>query len=161
MGREQMASGRELHGLFQEVFRLQAVLSGMIDTVHGLAGMRTSQVRLGTVLSELGEGTVPDVAHLMMVSRQYVQVAANEMEAMGFVVFKDNPRHKRSKLVCLTEKGRAALESTGDREAAIVEQGFPDVAKERVHEARSLLLELRERAQSLDMSAVEWSDEEK
>ena len=42
-------------------------------------------------------------------SRQRMQRLADELAAEGLVEFIDNPRHRQSKLVQLTAKGRCAL----------------------------------------------------
>jgi DNA-binding MarR family transcriptional regulator len=56
-------------------------------------------------LALLGPLTVPDIAGMRPTSRQRMQRLADELAAEGLVEFIDNPRHRRSKLVRLTEKG--------------------------------------------------------
>jgi len=133
------ASGAELHTLFREVFRLQSTLSEVVDRVHEQAGMRTSQVRLASTLLELGQATVPDVAHIMKVSRQFVQTAINELEKQGMIEFLKNPRHKRSKLLKLTDHGKDTLEQAHKNEEAIIEQIVPDMDATSVVNASELL----------------------
>lgn len=57
-----------------------------------------------------GPQTVPDVARARSVSRQYIQKLANELMASGWVALGDNPLHKKSKLLVLTEQGEVKLE---------------------------------------------------
>ncbi|NQV57863.1 MAG: MarR family transcriptional regulator, partial [Rhodospirillales bacterium] len=57
-------------------------------------------------LATCGPQTVPQLARARPVSRQHIQTIANEAEAEGLVIFADNPAHKKSKLVTLTDKGR-------------------------------------------------------
>jgi DNA-binding MarR family transcriptional regulator len=45
------------------------------------------------------------------VSRQHCQTLVNGLAEQGLVEFLDNPRHKRSKLVRITKRGRARFES--------------------------------------------------
>lgn len=52
-----------------------------------------------------GPQTVPQLARARPVSRQHIQVIANEAAADGLIEFIDNPAHKRSKLLRLTPKG--------------------------------------------------------
>jgi DNA-binding MarR family transcriptional regulator len=55
--------------------------------------------------------TVSQIAKHTGQSRQSVQVLANEMEEAGLVAFRDNPYHKKSKIVAATLKGRGILKS--------------------------------------------------
>ena len=57
-------------------------------------------------LALLGPLTVPQIAKMRPTSRQRMQRLADELAAEGLVEFIDNPRHRRSKLVRLTTKGR-------------------------------------------------------
>jgi DNA-binding MarR family transcriptional regulator len=58
-------------------------------------------------LALLGPLTVPAIADMRPTSRQRMQRLADELAAEGLVEFTDNPRHRRSKLVRLTDKGEA------------------------------------------------------
>jgi DNA-binding MarR family transcriptional regulator len=58
-------------------------------------------------LALLGPLTVPQIAGMRPTSRQRMQRLADELAAEGLVAFTDNPKHRRSKLVCLTPKGEA------------------------------------------------------
>jgi DNA-binding MarR family transcriptional regulator len=63
---------------------------------------------LGPALARLiGPLTVPQIAKMRPVSRQRMQRLADELAAEGLVEFIDNPRHRRSKLVRRTVKGKA------------------------------------------------------
>ena len=67
-----------------------------------------------------GAQTVPQLARARPVSRQHIQVIANEASADGLIEFIDNPAHKRSKLLRLTKKGRKLHARLTD--------GFVDIA---------------------------------
>jgi DNA-binding MarR family transcriptional regulator len=58
-------------------------------------------------LALLGPLTVPQIARMRPTSRQRMQRLADELAAEGIVEFIDNPKHRRSKLVRLTPRGRA------------------------------------------------------
>jgi len=60
--------------------------------------------------------TVPQIGRRMGLSRQAVQRVANDLEALGFLTFEDNPDHARAKLLVPTAKGRATLEKIGQRQ---------------------------------------------
>ena len=139
VSKKRRATGEELHNLFHEVFALHDALSEVMDEVHERAGLRTAQCRIANELKRLGPASVPDVASSLGVSRQFVQTVCNGLEAMGLVQFNDSPRHKRSKLVSLTEKGRRTIDRAGKAEAAIIERALPDVDAAKVADAAALL----------------------
>lgn len=58
-------------------------------------------------LALLGPLTVPQIARMRPTSRQRMQRLADELAADGLVRFVDNPKHRRSKLVQLTARGKA------------------------------------------------------
>lgn len=66
-------------------------------------------------LAEGGPQTVPAIARARPVSRQHIQKLADELAAEGLVEFVDNPEHKRSKLVRLTQAGRTRYRSVSGR----------------------------------------------
>ena len=137
--RKRYAAGEQLHDLFHEVFALHDALSEVMDEVHERAGLRTAQCRIADAFERLGPAPVPEVDASLGVSRQFVQTVCNELEAMGLVQFNDSPRHKRSKLVSLTEKGRRTIDRAGKAEAAIIERALPDVDAAKVAGAAALL----------------------
>ena len=64
--------------------------------------------------------TVPDIVQHLEIKRQYVQVMVNETLAENLTCKRDNPRHKRSTIIALTDKGRALIEDVVQREKALV-----------------------------------------
>jgi DNA-binding MarR family transcriptional regulator len=142
------ATGEELHELFHEVFVLHGALSGVMDEVHERVGLRTSHCKVADALERHGPATVPEVAAWLRVSRQFVQTVCNELAAQGLFAFADSPRHKRSKLASLTEKGRRVLARAGDAEAAIIEKALPDVNAVDVAAAAALLGSITERVRA-------------
>jgi DNA-binding MarR family transcriptional regulator len=54
--------------------------------------------------------TVPQIARVLGVTRQNVQRIADLLVAEGSAQYRDNPDHRASPHVILTERGRAALE---------------------------------------------------
>ena len=87
-------------------FRIEAVS-------EATAGFATAGGEWGTLrmLVKDGPQTVPEMARSRPVSRQHCQTIINALEAQGLVEFVDNPKHKTSKLVRATKKGRARFES--------------------------------------------------
>ncbi len=132
-------SGQALHDLFREVFALQAALSAIMDKVHEQAGLNTSRHKIMRILIQMEPATVPDMGAILGVSRQFVQTVCNDLLARGFIEFTENPRHKRSKFVELTETGRIAFRKARQKENQIIEQALPEIDPERVTETRELL----------------------
>jgi DNA-binding MarR family transcriptional regulator len=54
----------------------------------------------------------------MGVTRQSVQRIADLLVEKGYAEYRDNPAHRRAKLVCLTEPGHAAMQRIGPAHAA-------------------------------------------
>ena len=136
-------TGKALHDLFREVFKLQAALSAIMDTVHEQAGLSTSQHKIMRAVSQIGPATVPDVAAVLGVSRQFVQTVCNNLLSCEYIKFRANPRHKRSKLVALTERGRNAFQQARRNENKIIEQALPGIDPQKAIEARKLLASIR------------------
>lgn len=143
------ATGKALHDLFREVFELRNALSTIMDKVHEQAGLSTSQHRIMRALNHIGPATVPDMAALLGVSRQFVQTVCNDLLSQGFLVFTDNPRHKRSKLASLTEPGRLAFQQARQKEDKIIEQVLPGIEPDKVKEACELLKSIRKTVQKI------------
>jgi DNA-binding MarR family transcriptional regulator len=63
----------------------------------------------------VGEWTIPMAADRLGTSRQAVQRIANDLVNSGLAVFVDNPNHRRSPLVHLTNEGREILVTISDQ----------------------------------------------
>ncbi|UOA27518.1 hypothetical protein DSM107133_02246 [Pseudosulfitobacter sp. DSM 107133] len=82
-------------------------------------------VRMRAVLEMLlahGDLSVPDIAAKLEIKRQYVQLMVNETLASGFTQQRPNPRHKRSSLLTLTDRGRAMIEDITAKEMDVMKQ---------------------------------------
>lgn len=135
--------GKKLHDLFREVFKLQSALSVVMDGVHEQAGLSTAQHRIMQTLLGMGSATVPDMASRLDVSRQFVQTVCNRLAAKALLEFTDNPRHKRSKLASLTDKGYAAYRTARRREDEIIGHALADVDTATAAQATKLLKDIR------------------
>jgi DNA-binding MarR family transcriptional regulator len=80
-------------------------------------------------LAQIGPLTVPQIAQMRPTSRQRMQRLADELAAEGLVEFIDNPRHRRSKLVQLTAKGRARYRDLSARFLAIASTMGADLSE--------------------------------
>ncbi|GAA5513189.1 transcriptional activatory protein BadR [Deinococcus carri] len=104
------AEGAAFTELLLEVFRLHGLLleaGARLTSPLGLTSARW-QV-LGVV--EHGPVTVSEIGRVMGLARQSVQQQTDALEREGFLTYMDNPRHRRARLVQLTEKGREVAAS--------------------------------------------------
>ncbi|ANY06973.1 MarR family winged helix-turn-helix transcriptional regulator [Pseudonocardia sp. HH130630-07] len=69
-------------------------------------------------LSRNGPMTVPEIGRSQSLSRQFVQRSADEALAAGLVQRRENPRHRRSRLIALTAEGSTRIEEVTRREHA-------------------------------------------
>lgn len=89
--------------------------------------------------------SVPEIAQRYQVSRQHVQVTVNSLSDAGLLVAKVNPRHKRSPLISLTDKGKRLFRTIKSRDTLVVKKLFSNVpAKDRRITQKTLATLLRE-----------------
>ena len=74
-----------------------------------------------------GPLTVPQVAREFAVTRQSVQALVDAGAARGLVALVENPQHRRSHFVTVTELGRRTFADAHDRELANLERVTADL----------------------------------
>jgi len=127
--------------LFEEIRRLHNRLRWLGDQVHEDMGQTSAKRSLLLSLFREGPCTVPELAKERLVSRQIIQTQINLLLEEGLVTPRSNPRHKRSKQMALTRKGRDLVERMLAREAALLEDiGSPLSPAEVTESAHSLSL---------------------
>lgn len=100
-------------------FRLNGQFLAVAEALAAPAGLTATRWQvLGAVLSE--PLSVSDIAREMGITRQSVQRTADLLAEQGLVTFRDNPAHRRAKLVDITEAGLSAVRliNPGHREMA-------------------------------------------
>ena len=111
------AEGDAFTELVLEVFRLNGLLLAAGDQLAEPSGLTSARWQvLGVVDHE--PAPVANVARIMGLTRQTVQTTADTLERDGFVEYRDNPHHRRAKLIALTDQGRKALRQVEARQAA-------------------------------------------
>jgi DNA-binding MarR family transcriptional regulator len=101
-----------LTDLVLEIFRLNGLLIAAGDALVAETGLTSARWQVvGAIALQQGRAPVAHIANAMGLSRQAVQRIADELEKTGIVEFRDNPHHKRAKLVTLTAKGHALNEA--------------------------------------------------
>lgn len=95
--------------LVLEVFRVNGKLLAAGDRLTADLGLTSARWQ---VMGAIDDDAIPVVciADKMGLKRQSVQRVINVLADEGLVEFRDNPRHKRAKLVQLTRVGRQKLE---------------------------------------------------
>ena len=91
------------------------------------------------------ELTVPDIARRYQVSRQHVQVRANDLLRSGLLRRSNNPHHKRSPLLRLSELGRETFSEIRRNESTLLEELFSNVEIADVATTKQTLETLLER----------------
>jgi DNA-binding MarR family transcriptional regulator len=111
-------------------FRLEAI-------TQATAGFAQAGGEFGVLRSLVMDGaqTVPQIANARPVSRQHCQTIVNGLAEQGLVEFADNPRHKKSKLVRVTKKGRARFAAMKTRFTEVAGAYAPHFGAAEVHAA--------------------------
>jgi len=99
--------------LYADLFEAAGAGRQQGEQMAALAGQ--TQSRWQTLwVAESGEFTVPQIARRLGVTRQNVQRVVADLASHGLVVLAQNPDHKTSPLVRLTDSGRRALTTIND-----------------------------------------------
>jgi DNA-binding MarR family transcriptional regulator len=96
-------------------------------------------------LQAQGPTPVPRIARSRGVSRQHIQTIVNELLDEGLVELRDNPAHRRSCLVALTDAGDATIAGIRDTERTVLGDAFFDVDTAAVRAATETLRAVRRR----------------
>ena len=100
--------GKAFTELVLETFRFNGRLLAAGDLLSKPVGLTSSRWQvLGAIESQ--SQSVAHIARKMGLTRQNVQRIANVLEREGIVEYAPNPDHRRAKLVCLTARGRKAV----------------------------------------------------
>ncbi|RYG28413.1 MAG: MarR family transcriptional regulator [Burkholderiales bacterium] len=149
-----MNSSMALSALFLDIFRANALLVASGDELVAPLGLTSARWQvLGTIAMAPSPQPVAHIARDMGLARQSVQRLVNELADAGLVDLKDNPHHKRAKLVCLTEQGREAFSAIHKLQRPWVDGLSEGMDPEHIEIARDVLQTLRkELEQDLDQS---------
>ena len=109
------------------------------ETLH--SGLDVSVAMRGVLELILlgGPATVPDMARARGVSRQHIQQQVDALLERGLLERKDNPAHKRSSLIALTDKGHALIQNLRADELNALSRLQVGVSDNAVAEAAQVL----------------------
>ena len=141
--------GEALKELIIEATRLHY---HVVSASRGLAraqDLTNGQVSLLRSLAAQGPCTVPELARERAIARQPVQRMTLELEALGLVTFEANPRHRRSRLVTPTARGKRKLRAMERRQTALAGSIGRGFSERSIRSATRVLRRVRERTHSL------------
>lgn len=106
-----------LYALIVEIRRAFNELASASDAITAPLGLTAAERAVLEHLVRDGAATVPDIARAKSVSRQHIQKLADSLVGKGHAQYHENPAHKRSQLLEVTEPGaemfRAIVRSEG------------------------------------------------
>jgi len=137
------AAGAAFTELVLEVFRSNGLLLAAGERLAEPAGLTSARWQvLGVVDHE--PAPVANVARAIGLTRQSVQQTADALEAEGLVEYRENPHHRRAKLIMLTPTGRERLREVEARQMAWANKLGGRVSQEALRTALRALQEVRE-----------------
>ena len=143
------AAAMALSALFLDIFRANARLVSAGDQLVAPLGLTSARWQ---VLGVVAMASVPQpVAHIardMGAARQGVQRLVNELLEAGFVALQTTPHHRRAKLVCMSEKGRATFQAIHKLQAPWVATLAQGMEASKIAAAAEILQTLRTRLEA-------------
>jgi DNA-binding MarR family transcriptional regulator len=138
------AAGELLTELVLEVFRVNGLALEAGDALTESLGLSSARWQvLGVVDHE--PAPVANVARVMGLARQSVQQTADALERDGFIEYRENPHHRRAKLIALTPRGREALRKVEARQATWANQLAAEMDAKALRSAAEGLRQVRQR----------------
>jgi DNA-binding MarR family transcriptional regulator len=139
----------ELNGLIAQTRGLFHDLEQVSAAILSHEGLTPQERRLLMTLRKLRRGTVPQLARRRGVSRQHVQVTMNDLAKRGFVTFLENPEHKRSRLLVLTDEGEERIRGIMAHEGEAMHRVAAGLAPDEVRAAVAVLSRARNRLKEI------------
>jgi DNA-binding MarR family transcriptional regulator len=107
-------------------------------------GLTPQERRLMMSLRKHRQCTVPRLARINEVSRQYVQTVMNALSKGGWVVFRDNPDHKRSRLLVLSPDAEERIQGIMAQEGEMLQKVAAGLSPDGGKQAVAVLRQARE-----------------
>lgn len=126
------------------VRRLFRALGQASDELLRPRGISAADRAVMEFLYPEGALSVPEIARKYSVSRQHVQVTVNSLIRKNLATTMENPKHKRSPLVCLTKQGRDLFASVLERDRQAVDALFAQLPERDARITRKTLQSLLE-----------------
>ena len=110
----------QARAVVDETIALFHRLLWVAEQIYGAAGRSTARRGILRGLARYGPQTVPTLARARFVSRQHVQTVVDALAAERLVARRDNPRHARSRLVVITERGLGLVRAMDEIDARVL-----------------------------------------
>jgi len=115
-------AAENLENAIREVRQSFHRLKAVADDLHAEAGVTAAMRGVMESLAERGPQTVPAMARAKAVSRQHIQTLVNALIDAKLATYRDNPAHKRSPFVRLTDDGDLEFAKIRHREARLLRE---------------------------------------
>ncbi len=138
-----------VYAIIVEVRRLFHRLANATDALHADLGVSAAQRAVLEALASFGDISVPALARRKGVTRQHIQVLANQLEAAGLVQTRPNPDHQRSPLLQLSPHGTRVFESIRAREERVLGAVRPRLGRRPLAEVVAVLRDLGDLVEEL------------
>ncbi len=130
---------KEMEELYSELFDAAGLGRRVGEQIAALEGQTQSRWQTMWTIDAAGSLTVPQIARRLGVSRQNEQRVVNDLVGAGLAEHVENPDHKTSVLVQLTDEGERVLASI-NRAADASHRGILEQFSEtQVRQLRKLL----------------------
>jgi DNA-binding MarR family transcriptional regulator len=141
-------AGKTFTELVLETFRLNGRLLLVGDRLAKPVGLTSSRWQ---VLGAVEEQALPvaQIARKMGLARQNVQRLADVLQKEGIIHYAPNPEHQRAKLVCLTPKGRRAMQELGERQALWANRIASSATNAEIQSVLDIMKKLRSRIEMI------------
>ena len=101
--------GALIRGVAEEVLRSFELLKALSSIRAARLGLTMALRAILLDLHRNGPRTVPQIAGGRTMTRQSVQASVDQLRALGLAVALDNPAHRRSPIIALSDEGRKKL----------------------------------------------------
>ena len=142
-------AAQNLENSIREIRRAFHCLRAVADDLHSEAGVTAAMRGVMESLTEQGPQTVPAMARSKAVSRQHIQTLVNALIEAKLAAYRDNPAHKRSPFVVLTEDGDLEFAKIRHREAGLLRQLSDGLSKKDLAVTQRTLEALNDELSSL------------
>jgi DNA-binding MarR family transcriptional regulator len=110
-------AGAALTAVVLGVFRLNGLLLNVADELSGPAQLTAARWQVLAAIAD-SPRSVAEISREMGLTRQAVQRVADVLVREEFAEYRENPAHRRAKLLGVTRAGSRALQVVGRRQRA-------------------------------------------
>ncbi len=126
----------EIRGAFND-------LRAFSDALNEDFGITAAMRAVVEFLNNEGQATVPQIAKAKNVSRQNIQQLSDQLVEKDVIEYVDNPDHKRSKFLRLTQHGLEIFAQISERETFALRDIAVTLEDQDVKNATAMLRQLR------------------